>query len=69
MTDLESKQCDGSLAVRGAQIAEIEPWRFDTGDAVSGNTCKVSTHPVQLFLGGIFYGAGKSAIVPNGIVA
>ena len=38
VTDHESKRWDGSLSARGAQIAEIEPWRIDTGDAVSGNT-------------------------------
>jgi hypothetical protein len=58
MTDQESKRWDGSLSARGAQIAEIEPWRFDTGDAISGNTWKVSTHPAELFLGGIFYARG-----------
>jgi len=65
MTDQESKRWDGSLSARGAQIAEIEPWRFDTGDAISGNTWKLSTHPAELFLGGIFYAGGKSAIVPT----
>jgi hypothetical protein len=69
VTDQESKPWDGSLSARGAQIAQIEPWRFDAGDAISGNTWKVSTHPAELFLGGIFYSAGKSPIVPNGIVA
>src|ERR1700684_1344203 len=69
VTDQESTPWDGSLPGRGAQIAQTDPWGFDAGDAISGNTWKVSTHPAELFLGGIFYSAGKSPIVPNGIVA
>ncbi|HUE22660.1 MAG TPA: hypothetical protein VMQ86_13330, partial [Bryobacteraceae bacterium] len=68
VTDKDSVRWDGSLAVRGAQVAALEPWRFDAGDSISGSGWKLSTHPAQLFLGGIFYGPGKT-IVPNGMVA
>ncbi len=34
VTDSESAKWDGSVAAKGARITSIEPWRFDTGDAL-----------------------------------
>jgi hypothetical protein len=68
VTDKESVRWDGSLAVRGAQVSAMEPWRFDDSDSITGNAWKAATHPAKLFLGGIFYTPGKT-IVANGVVA
>ncbi len=68
ITDKQSVRWDGSLAARGAQVSSLEPWRFDDTDSISGTAWKAATHPAKLFLGGIFYGPGKT-IVANGVVA
>src|SRR5579862_5368850 len=43
---------DGTIAAQGANIASIEPWRFEGTDAIAGNTWHINTHPVRLFGGG-----------------
>ncbi len=69
VTDTQSKTWDGSLSVRGGRLEKLEPWRFDGQDSISGSGWKISTHAAELFLGGIFYAAPASPIVPNGVVA
>jgi len=41
---------DGEIVARGAQIATVEPWRFDDSySMLPGNRWKMSTHPVRVF--------------------
>ena len=69
VTDTQSKTWDGSLTVRGGRLEKLEPWRFEGQDSIAGSEWKMTTHSAELFLGGIFYAAPASSIVPNGIVA
>ena len=41
---------DGGVAVRGARISAVEPWRFDRDDAMlPGNRWKINTHLTSRF--------------------
>jgi hypothetical protein len=50
--DQEETDWSGGVAVRGALIAAIEPWRFDTDDAMQpGNRWKMKSHRIRVFGG------------------
>jgi hypothetical protein len=42
--DLETAKWDGSATARGAEIRLVEPWRFEDGDAIAGQSWRVATH-------------------------
>jgi hypothetical protein len=70
--DTETTKWDGSVSASAASVSRLEPWRFEQTDSISGTDWKISTHPIKLFLGGIFVtnvAKAKSLIVANGIVA
>jgi hypothetical protein len=72
VTDTQSTPWDGSISVSGAAINRLEPWRFQGDDQISGNSWKIATHPIKLFLGGVFVPNSHnvaSNIASNGIVA
>jgi hypothetical protein len=65
-SDKESTVWDGSVRAQGGAITSIEPWRFEGTDAISGETWKMSTHPMRRF-----GGANQTApapVVANGLV-
>ena len=60
---------DGEIIVRGAQIAALDPWRFDGGDAMlGGNRWKMSTHPVRVFSSAAAGAPAARPVVPNGVI-
>lgn len=66
VTDTNEVKWDGSATAHGARIASIEPWRFDIGDALSGdNSWQISTHRIRLFGGGLLV---PPNFVANGVI-
>jgi hypothetical protein len=66
LTDKTPTKWDGSVSANGARIVGIEPWRFENGDAIEGNSWRMSTRPIRLF-----GGANQQAtppVVANGVV-
>jgi hypothetical protein len=48
--DQEDTDWSGSVSARGGTIASIEPWRFDTGDAMQpGNRWKMKSRRIRVF--------------------
>ena len=69
MTDQKSTSWDGSLTARGAEVTSLEPWRFESPDAISGNSWKASTHAARLFGGAVQFDLPSIPVVPNGVIA
>jgi hypothetical protein len=68
-TDTQSARWDGSVEARNATITSLEPWRFDTGDEISGTSWKMATHPIRLFGNGTqFDPQGIRSVVANGLI-
>jgi hypothetical protein len=70
--DPQATRWDGSITASGATVSRLEPWRFEEPDTISGSDFKLSTHPIKLFLGGVFVpnlANSKSLFVANGVVA
>jgi hypothetical protein len=66
LTDKAGTTWDGSVTARGCRISGVEPWRFEGDDAIgSGDSWKLSTHPIRLFGGGR---QGPPPVVANGVV-
>ncbi|SPE40792.1 conserved exported hypothetical protein [Candidatus Sulfopaludibacter sp. SbA3] len=65
--DVQTARWDGSAAARGAQIKLVEPWRFEDGDAVTGQSWRAATHPIRLFGGGNA-NQPNAPIVANGVI-
>jgi len=69
--DQQNTRWDGSISSSDATVARLEPWRFEAADSISGSTWKMSTHPIKLFLGGIFLAnasKAKSLVIANGVI-
>src|SRR5260370_33606829 len=49
--DLETSKWDGSATARGAEIRLVEPWRFEDGDAIAGQSWRAWAHPIRLLRG------------------
>ncbi len=64
LTDEKSTPWDGSVSVTEGAVARIEPWRFDDGDRLEGNTWKLATHQARAF-GAV----AQRPVVANGVVA
>src|SRR5438045_9756245 len=48
--DQEETDWSGGVTARGASIAAVEPWRFDTGDAMQpGNRWKMKSRRIRVF--------------------
>ena len=71
--DSQSTHWDGSLSATGPNIARLDPWRFQMGDAIDGNSWTMATHPIKLFLGGIFVANAHTdrgpTMASNGFIA
>jgi len=65
--DVQTARWDGSAAARRAQIKLVEPWRFEDGDAVTGQSWRAATHPIRLFGGGNA-NQPNAPIVANGVI-
>ena len=48
IADAQPGRWDGSMTVQGATLKSIEAWRPDQGDAITGASWKMSTHPPRL---------------------
>jgi hypothetical protein len=60
---------DGELAVRGASITALEPWRFDADDAIlPGNRWRMGTRVARVFQSAAAATAAAQVVVPNGVV-
>src|SRR5580700_5970368 len=60
---------DGGVTARGATITAVEPWRFDTGDAMEpGNAWKMSTHAARRFGATGVTPAVAPQVVANGVL-
>src|ERR1700676_1057533 len=70
LTDTADTKWDGSVSARAGRIAEIEPWRFEGGDAIRGtDSWIISTHEVRLFGGrGLFGQNNAIPHVANGVI-
>ena len=68
VTDQKTTKWDGSVAVRGAEVRAIEPWRFEPADSINGSSWKIATHAARLFNNGSQIGLFSPVIVPNGII-
>lgn len=63
ITDQESARWDGSVAVEGATITRIDPWRFTPDDEIhADNSWRVSTRPIPLTWD------ERPPVVPNGVI-
>ena len=51
------------MDVQGGRMVSLEPWRFEGTDAITGDSWRISTHPMRRF-----NGAGAPPIVANGMV-
>src|SRR5205823_3183175 len=48
--DQEETDWSGGVTARGASIAAVEPWRFDTADAMQpGNRWKMKSRRIRVF--------------------
>ena len=61
----EQVKWDGSATARGTEIKLVEPWRFDDGDSINGNSWRISTHPIRLFGGA---NQQNAPVVANGVI-
>ncbi len=66
VNDTQSSRWDGSVEARGGRIVSMEPWRFDDGDAITGDSWRMATHPMRRFGGAA--GQGAAPVVANGVV-
>src|SRR5262249_37437368 len=65
LTDTRSTPWDGSLSVSRGSVVGLEPWRFDDGDALRGESAwTLSTHPMR-----VFGAQANRPVVANGVVA
>ncbi len=65
LTDRQQVRWDGSVTVDRGRVVSVEGWRFEAGDQISGNSWKMSTHPIRLF------GAARKGTPPitaNGVI-
>ena len=65
VTDSAPTRWDGTITVRNGGSYNLQPWRFEGVDAISGSVFHLSTHPVRLFNGG---GAAGATVVANGFI-
>lgn len=63
VTDTVPTRWDGTISVRDSGKFELQPWRFEGADGISGALFHITTHPVRLF-----GGAARSEIVANGFL-
>ncbi|MCP4249499.1 MAG: hypothetical protein GY778_20855, partial [bacterium] len=63
LTDTESTRWDGTASTTGATIATIDPWRFESDDAIDGNSWRLVTRNIQLF-----GSSAKKPVVANGVI-
>src|SRR5260370_42612274 len=61
----EQVKWDGAATARGTEIKLVEPWRFDDGDSINGNSWRISTHPIRLFGGA---NQQNAPVVANGVI-
>jgi len=67
--DQAATNWDGGVTANGANIVAVEPWRFDTGDAMQpGNSWKMSTHEARRFAAAGVTAAVVPQMVANGVV-
>jgi hypothetical protein len=58
---------DGSLSLRnGGTVRQLEGWRFDAGDSISGLSWKLSMHPMRTRAAAK---KGRIPVVGNGVIA
>jgi hypothetical protein len=71
--DGQSTRWDGSISATGPDIARLEPWRCQGDDAIRGRSWTMATHPIKLFLGGVFVPNSHTdragTMVANGFIA
>lgn len=67
--DKAETRWDGSVTSSGAEVRLVEPWRFERGDTITGNSWRLMTHPIQLFGGrGLYGNVQELPVVANGVV-
>ena len=67
--DTQASKWNGGVTAQGAQIASIDPWRFEGEDAVlPGNRWQLQLHTVRLFGGGGQFGINRLPFVANGVI-
>src|SRR6478752_2696581 len=65
--DQEDTDWSGGVTARGATIAAVEPWRFDTGDAMQpGNRWKMKSRRIRAF-GAASTPTSTSAATPSNV--
>jgi hypothetical protein len=67
--DQAETRWDGGVTATGATITAVEPWRFDTGDAMEpGNAWKMSTHEARRFAAAGVTPAAAPLMAANGVL-
>ena len=67
--DTQATRWNGNVTARGAQIASLEPWRFEGQDALlPGNAWRMQVHNIRLFGGGGQFAMRNLPWVPNGVI-
>src|SRR5258706_6644172 len=67
--DPNNTRWDGSATATGAQVKQVDPWRFEGQDSISGASWKFTTHEVRLFGGrGLFGNVAELLIMANGVI-
>lgn len=60
---------DGSATVRNGHLGRIDPWRFESPDAIQGNSWKASTRQARQFGGeGLFGLRAQIPMAANGVI-
>src|SRR5262245_26526865 len=68
MTDRESAEWDGSLAVSPGAIARVEPWRFDQDDKIEESSAAGARWKVSTRQGRAFGAQPQRPVVANGVI-
>jgi hypothetical protein len=66
VTDSTPTRWDGTVSVQEAGKFELQPWRFEGADGISGPLFHITTHPARLFSGST--PSSGVAIVANGFL-
>jgi hypothetical protein len=69
LNDTASVTWDGSATVRNGHLEGIDPWRFESPDAIQQNSWKASTRRVRQFGGeGLFGQTAQIPMAANGVI-
>jgi hypothetical protein len=65
VTDTAVTRWDGTVSARNGGSCELQPWRFEGVDNISGSLFHLSTHPARLFNAAAL---ANASLVPNGFI-